>query len=293
MKERRYDNQRGASLIIAIALLLVMGIISAAFVSMVNTETFISMNQSGGQQTFFIAEGGVEFGQRSLAQNLDWYRSAVDPILIPATNLGAGSFSANINLPATMLRSQVPSGTLGTIRVYTTDRFPANGNLQIEDDITGGGEFVTYNGTGPTTFTITARGVSIGGISNGTSPHSRGDVVYPVTTLSVALVNSCTAPASFTIATHPKFLGAGTVDIEGEEISYTGSTTAGGTTTLTGVTRCQNGTASAAHNLGRPVTPMLVDTTSPDFEAEVISTGTVGLPITGNAARVVRKTVQR
>lgn len=295
MRKRFYENQRGASLLIAIAVILVMGIVMAAFVSLVSTEGYTSMNQSGGQQAFFIAEGGAEFGQRALAQNLDWYRSAIDPILIPATNLGSGAFSVSVNLPATMLRAQVPTAFIGNIQVYTTSRFPNAGWLQIEDDITGGGEFVTYNGIGANTFNITGRGVTVGGVASVASPHSRGDRIYPVTTISGGALNvsSCTTPTTFVIVAHNKFLNAGTLDVEGEEISYTGMNTAGGFTTLTGVTRCQNGTPSAAHASGKPVTPMLVDITSPDFEAEVLSTGTVGLPVTGNAARVIRKTVQR
>jgi hypothetical protein len=87
---------------------------------------------------------------------------------------------------------------------------------------------------------------------------------------------------------HSKFLDAGTLDIEGEEFSYAGSSTSGGNLVLTGVQRCQNGTASAGHNVGVPVTPMLVDGVLPDAEAEISSTGTVD-----NAVRAERKTLQR
>lgn len=309
MKERRFDNQRGASLIVAIAFLLVMGIISAAFVSMVNTETFISMNQSGGQQTFFIAEGGVEFGQRLLAQNLDWYRSTIDPILVPATNLGAGAFSVSLNLPATMLRNTM-TAAVATMTAYTTQRFPfacptLPGGLcylQIEDDVTATGEFVQYGGIVGNTFTGLLRGRTVGTVASAASAHDRGDRVYPVTTLLTPLTNNaaCPVPNPFQITANSKFLTAGTISIydnsvaaQQEEITYTGSTTAGNVMTLTGVARCQNGTGPFTLNAGSPVTPILVDAASPDFEAEITSTGTVGLPITGNAARVVRKTVQR
>ena len=75
-----------------------------------------------------------------------------------------------------------------------------------------------------------------------------------------------------------------------EEITYAGSSNNGVVTTLTGVQRCQNGTAAATVNAGDPVTPINVDNPPvfPDFEVETASTGTVG-----SAVRAVKKTVQR
>lgn len=297
-------TERGIALIAAVFLIVVFGFLGVTVVSLVGTQGFSAMNEVKSDQAFFVAEGGTEFSQRFLAQNLQWYRSTVDPILIPATNLGAGSFNVSVNLPATMLRRRIPPG-LAPISVYTAARFPSSGFLQIEDDmnpVTGAGEFISYNGiVGGNTFNVTGRGLTIGGVSSVSDAgdtHARGHHVYPVTTLEMpapatGLLNNCTPLASITLASHPKFLGAGTIDIEGEEIGYTGLTVTGGTMTLTGVTRCQNGTASAAHNNGSPVTPLLAEGTLPDFEAEIISTGTVSLAAVGNAARSVRKTVQR
>jgi hypothetical protein len=53
-----------------------------------------------------------------------------------------------------------------------------------------------------------------------------------------------------------------------------------------------NGTSSA-HALWVPVIPVLIDGTAPDFEALLVSTGTVGGAPFGSAARVVQETVQR
>lgn len=286
-------TEQGIALIAAIFFVVVFGFIGVAVVSLVNTQGFSAMNEVKSDQAFFIAEGGAELAQFGLAQNLDWYRSAVDPISIPATGLGAGNFNLSVNLPATMLRN-VLSAAAAAMTVYTTDRFPASGFLQVEDDITATAEFVQYTGIAGNTFTGLTRGRTIGTVPSVASPHDRRDRVYPVTFLGAGgLGNSCSVPASFTITAHPKFLNAGTIDIEGEEISYSGATTVGGVTTLTGVLRCRNGTPSAAHLSGQPVTPLLVDGTVPNFEAEVLSNGTVGFASMGNAARVVRKTVQR
>jgi len=284
--------ERGIALIAAVFLIVVFGFLGLTIVSLVSTQGFSAMNEVKSDQAFFIAEGGGEYAQRRLAENLDWYRSTVDPILIPATNLGAGAFNVSVNLPATMLRMRIPSAaSTAPIQVYTTARFPTSGVLQVEDDISTG-EFIRYTGISGNTFTGITRDDTVGGVSGVANNHDRAERVYPVTTLATALANNCTSLASISLAAHPKFLSAGTIDIQGEEISYTGSSISGGTLTLIGVSRCQNGTVSAAHVVGVPVTPILVDMAGPDFQAELISTGTVSL-ISGNAARIVRKTVER
>jgi hypothetical protein len=104
----------------------------------------------------------------------------------------------------------------------------------------------------------------------------------------LSAVSCGSIPVPFRIAYHPKFLSAGTLDIEGEEISYTGSTAAAGNMTLTGVTRCAGLLGPLAHATGRPVTPVLVGGDSADYQVEIASTGTVGSTI-----RYARKTVQR
>jgi len=295
--------ERGASLIAAIFLIVIVGFFGAISVSLVGTQSSSALTETQSSQALYITEGGLEFAQRSFAQNLDFYRSAVDPIVIPATNLGNGSFVVNASLPATLLRTRIPTAASpNPIRVYTTARFPVTGFLQIEDDITGSAEFVQYTGIAADTFTGIIRDAPIGGVSGTASPHERASRVYPVTTLLTALANlgsPCvpTPSVAFTIAAHPKFLPAGTLTMDdainpAEEIGYTGSTSAGGVMTLTGVVRCLNLTSSA-HALGSPVTPILVDGANPDYEVNVMSTGTVGSVGLGSAVRVVRKTIQR
>jgi len=44
-----------------------------------------------------------------MAQDIDWYRSTVDPITRPLQNFGQGSFTVQTNLPATLLRAYAGS----------------------------------------------------------------------------------------------------------------------------------------------------------------------------------------
>lgn len=293
-------RQRGAFLIIAaVFMLIVLAFLGVVFLTTFTTSTSTALNEVQATRAFAVAEGGQAFHQRDLALNLDWYRSTADPLLTTTGKaLGSGFFDADTSLPATLLRTRMCDPALPScipppaIRVYTTNRFPTAGFLQVEDDITGSAEFVRYTGIAADTFTGVTRNIAIGGISGTAGSHARGSRVYPVTTLVGAMPGTCATILALQVAAHTKFLGGGTLDVEGEEISYAGSSSAGGILTLHGVQRCQNGScvcpAAPAHAAGVPVTPLLVEGTSPDFEAEVVSTGTVS-----NAVRATRKSAQR
>jgi len=306
--QNRALNQKGVSLIAAVFIIVVLAFMGVVFISFVNTSSFTAINDLQSMQAFSLAEGGVEYAQYALAQNLDWYRSANDPMPAPPSapqNLGAGSFTVTVNLPVTMLSRRLLSTEINTISVYSTDRFPTSGTLQIDDDAgLGNGEFVQYTGKTAKTFTGgLVRGVTYvgGALGQGATTYNRGARVYPVVFLSgTNLTNNCnTIPNPFLITATTnttKFLSAGTISVYdrttlvNEEITYTGSSIASGVMTLTGVRRCQNGTPAATTNTGDPVTPINVDVpaSSPDYEAEIISQG-----IVGSAVRVAKKTVQR
>lgn len=294
-------RQCGAFLILAaVFMLIVLAFLGVVFLTTFSTSTSTSLNEIQSTRAFAVSEGGQEFHQRDLALNLNWYLSTTDPLLTTTGKaLGPGSFTATTTLPATLLRTRMCNPALPpcipppAIRAYSTNRFPAAGFLQIEDDIAGGAEFVQYTGIAGDTFTGISRNVTIGLVSGAAGAHARGSRVYPVTTLLDAMPNTCTTILALRIAAHPKFLGGGTLDVEGEEITYAASSSAAGVLTLRAVQRCQNGTCASCtpaptHAIGVPVTPLLVDGASPDFEAEIDSAGTVS-----GGARNTRKTAQR
>ena len=292
-------SQKGFLMIVAIVLLVVIAFLAVMLSSLVAGNAISGASHFGSMQALYQADSGLEFEQRRWAQNLDWYRSATDPNPNSAITqaLATGSFTVNTNLPATLLNSRLLANSAAPITAYTTNRFPSNGILQIEEDLTLNAEFVSYTGISGNTFTGVTRRVTVGtvasSVSSLTTPHDRSDMVYPVTTLVDPLTASCTPPASFRIAANSKFLSAGTLDIEGEEISYSGSSVTGGNMTLTGVQRCLDTIPPAvpvpiAHNVGQPVTPVLSNGTSASYQVEMIATGTMGSNI-----RYARKTSQR
>ena len=276
-------NQKGVSIVAVVATMLILSVMGVTLISLVTTGSDISINQLQSEKAFNIAQGGVEFESRSLATNLDWYTSPTDPIAPTTKTLGDGPFTVATNLPATMLSKKLKAADT-TAFVYTTDRFPGSGFLQVDN------EFIQYGGTTVTSFTGLSRGFTIGAVASVAADHQRGSSVYPVSTLLQAggLPADCVS-ATFTITSNSKLLSAGTLNIEGEEISYGGSSASGGTTTLRGVQRCLGTITNMAHASSVPVTPIRVGGDTASYQAEIVSTGSVGT----SAVRVGRKTIQR
>ena len=291
----RHVRQGGFLMIVALIMIVVLVFMAIALGAMLGSSTLASGNHVGSVQALFQAESGLEFEQRRWAQNLEWYRSTSDPnpSVAVAQTLGSGTFTVSSNLPATMLDRGLSAGAT-TINVYTTSRFPSSGILQIDDDLTAGAEFVRYTGVTGTAFTGVTRGQSVGSVlaplPGVGSVHLRSDRVYPVTLLQADLLPGCAPMVSILVDANSKFLSAGKIDIEGEEISYTSSLTTGGTMTLNGITRCLAGTTTPVTLFagGRPVTPVLVGGQSASYQVEMISTGVQGANV-----RFARRTIQR
>jgi len=270
-------TQRGFLSIVALLLMVVLVTMAVALAYMVGGSALTAAARSASMQALFLAESGLEYEQLRWARNLNWYRSASDPNpAAPAAQaLGSGSFTASATLPATMLRTQLSAaGT--TINAYTTDRFPASGILQIDDDLASGGELVRYTGIAGASFTGLARAQGVGSVTSVAGAHARSSIVYPVTILRTPMPASCAPLASIQVDAHGKFLGAGVLDIEGEEVAYGGSSTSGATMTLTGITRCLGAVTSVAHAVGQPVTPLLQGGDSGSYQVEAAATGTAG-----------------
>ncbi|HKB63416.1 MAG TPA: hypothetical protein VKD03_11140 [Burkholderiales bacterium] len=314
----RRRHQRGFLLIAAIVLLVVASALAVTIALIAGTSAGSAADNLQSGQALFLAESGMEYERRCLAQNLDWYQSTTDPIAPNATGtcatatttqtLGSGTFTAYANVPATMLRKRIPDNTsTADICAYTIDRFPASGKIQIDDDIAVSGEFVRYGAVNPSSatcgnrpaFTGIVRGDSVGTVLSTAAAHARGSNVYPVTQLITALTSTActTIPNPFQITDNSKFLSAGTIVLDDgpglnhEEIAYTGSSRSAGVMTLTGVSRCQDtggvgpGVTWAA---GQPVTALLEGSLTASDEAEIVSAGA-----TGAANRTIHETVQR
>ncbi len=281
--------QSGYLSIVVLLMIVILAALAIATGYLIGNSSLSSGVHLGSMQAFFLAESGLESENLRWAQNLNWYRSTTDPnpTAPVAQPLGAGAYTVGSNLPATMLKTQLTVAG-NTMNVYTTGRFPASGILQVDDDLTSSGELVRYAGVAGNSFTGVTRAQTVGTVTSVASAHDRSSTVYPVTILRTALAANCNPLGSIQVDANSKFLGAGTLDIEGEEIGYSGSSTLGGTMTLTGITRCLGLTTLVGHAVGQPVTPVLIGDDSADYQVEMVSTGTVRTNV-----RYARRTIQR
>jgi type II secretory pathway pseudopilin PulG len=300
----RRVRQSGFLLIAAIVLVVVASMLAVTIAMIAASSGSSATDNLQSGQALFLADSGVEFEARRMAQNVDWYRSSTDPTTSSgAQSLGAGTFTTSSNLPATKLRRRVV-GASTAVCVYTVDRFPTAGTIQIDDDVSTTAEFVSYTGTTASSaacgnlpaFTGIGRGASVGGVATVAQDHSRDDIAYPVTTLIDPLAASatCVAPATLRITDNTKFLNGGTISLDdgtnAEDISYTSSSRAGGVMTLRGLTRllgvgCTNWLA------GAPVRPQLANSTggsANDSEALASAVGNVG-----STQRTMNRVLQR
>ena len=292
-------GQGGFLLVAGIVLLVVVAALVATMASIAASSGGAATDNLQSGQALFLAGSGLEFETRRIAQNLDWYRSSTDPTAASGPQaLGQGTFTSSSNFPATKLRRRLLSGASGlgaVICVYTVDRFPSSGTLQIGDDIAAGagGEFVTYTATTASSascnnlpaFINLTRGVLIAGTGVAAVDHARNDIAYAVTTLldNLAASGTCVAPATLRINDNSKFLNSGTISLDdgganSEDISYANSSRAGGVMTLTGLSRLL-GAGCPAWLAGVPVRPQLANSTggsTHDNETLASASGSVG-----------------
>jgi len=292
--QRERGGQRGVSLLAAVFIIVILAFMGVMFVSLITTSSLTAINDMQSMQAFFVAESGVEFEQMTLALNLDWYRSTIDPITVPTTLLSSGSFTVSTYLPGTELRTQVSPSSTSALRVYSVDLYPTTGSglcLRIDN------EFISYTGVGTTNVLCSGQPPCFTGISRGAGAcfgggtqelHKRGTAVYPASTLQTIMPANCNDMASLTITANTKFLSAGTLDIEQEEVSYAGSSTSGALLTLTGIRRCLGNTQNVSHATGAEVTPVLVGGDTASYQAEISASGSVGAAVRG-----LKKTIER
>ncbi len=153
-------NQKGASIIAVIAIMLILAVMGAALVSLVTTGSDVSVNQLQSEQALYIAEGGLEFAEETNNfPNFD----------VASTNLGNGSFT--VTVPT--LSADITAATTGPITVFSTDGFIPNpgdatnywimlcgvtGTPRLDLTASSTCEKMSFSGKTATTFTGGTRG---------------------------------------------------------------------------------------------------------------------------------------
>jgi Tfp pilus assembly protein PilX/predicted membrane protein len=125
-------NQRGVSLITVVILILVLGMVSAAMVSMVNTESLIALHQGESAEALYVAQAGVE---KALYQ----FETGTNCASLNAVNtLAAGkSFTTTgtlFNTPAPTVLSANITNIDTTIPLVSAAGYAPHGRVRIENE---------------------------------------------------------------------------------------------------------------------------------------------------------------
>ena len=251
------SNQKGASIIAVIAIMLILAVMGAALVSLVTTGSDISVNQLQSEQALNVAEGGKEY----ILANGTFPNYSTQGVTIPLGGTGSTVSNFKVDTPAYLSPPGIDN-IVTTIPVNSTANFPVPGRIVIDSEV------IAYTGTDATpSFTGATRGA--GGTT--AAAHASDNAVYPVTTLSAD--PGTTNPTSITVTSTVGYLIPGVIKIDEEYIYCTG-TNAPATTQFTGCARGYQGSTIDTHPIGRNV-----------FQYVITSTGTVG-----SAQRVLKNT---
>jgi len=242
---RLINSSQGVSLIVALFIIVILAFMGAMFVTMINNTSLTSVNDLQSTQSLYVAHGGLEY----ILENGTFPNYSMGGA---TKSLGAGNFV--ISTPAYLTAALNIGNT--TINVNSTSGF-YTGSAAMPGWVVIDADTMSYTGSTANTFT---------GAANITAVHASGNAVYPVASLTTALVNNCTSPVNIqTSYVSSNFLIPGILTI-GTELFYCTGSTIGTPGSFSNCTRCYQGSSSAAHAVA----------TGNVFQYVVKSTGSVG-----------------
>jgi hypothetical protein len=180
-------NEKGVTVIAAVATLMILSLMGTVVVSLVGIENYSALHDAQSLQAQWIAEAGI---QRALTyMSREGGNCTTISGQAPFTNvtLGRGTFTVTAtryNPTATSLSADITAAET-TITVGSTTGYAPRGRIAIDS------ELIAYTGTTATTFTGAKRGVDD---PSGTSAaaHTSGAAVsqYQCTLSSTGTVAS-------------------------------------------------------------------------------------------------------
>lgn len=144
-------NQRGVTVIAAVATLLVLSLVGTVVVSLVGIENYSALHQAQTLEAHWIAEAGIQRGLTYMSRE-NGNCTAITGGSWTDVTLGRGTFTvmATRYISSTTLPANITAGD-ATIRVWSTTNFhspgpvyASRGRIAIES------ELIDYTGTGTT-----------------------------------------------------------------------------------------------------------------------------------------------
>jgi hypothetical protein len=134
MTMRTLGNEKGVSLIMAVATLLILSLMAVVLISLVGTETFSALNQTQSLQTFDIAETGAHRAITYLGLEAGDCTAITDASQFTNVAMGRGTFTVtadHYNPTSTTLSANITDKTKN-ISVGSTDDFAPHGRIHIK-----------------------------------------------------------------------------------------------------------------------------------------------------------------
>ncbi|MFQ5847806.1 MAG: hypothetical protein ACE5IQ_09100 [Candidatus Methylomirabilales bacterium] len=169
MTMRPLTNEKGVTLIAAVATLLILSLMGTVVVSLVGTESYSAIHQGQSLDAYWLAEAGAHRALTYLSREDGNCTAITGAANFTNVALGGGTFTVTAtryNPSPTSLTADITAAST-TITVGDTTGFAPRGRVAI------GSELIDYTGTTATTFTGARRGMD----ATTAAAHSTGAAV--------------------------------------------------------------------------------------------------------------------
>lgn len=155
MTQKPLTNEKGVTVIAAVATLMVLSLMGTVVVSLVGIENYSALHQAQTVEAHWIAEAGIQRALTYMSRENGNCTTITGQAPFTNVTLGRGTFTVTAtryNPSPTSLSSDIPAAST-TITVGSTAGFAPRGRIAIDS------ELIAYTGTTATTFTGAKRGM--------------------------------------------------------------------------------------------------------------------------------------
>jgi len=181
-------NEKGVTVIAAVATLMVLSLMGTVVVSLVGIENYSALHQAQTLEAHWIAEAGIQRALTYLSREDGSCSAITGAAAFTNVSLGRGTFTVTATryLPSPTTLSANITNTDTTITVGSTTGYAPRGRIAIDS------ELIAYTGTTATTFTGAKRGM------DGTTAvaHTAGPAMW-VSQLQCTISSTGTVSAGF------------------------------------------------------------------------------------------------
>lgn len=184
MTMKHMRNEKGVTVVAAVATLMVLSLMGTVVVSLVGIENYSALHQAQTLEAYWIAEAGVQRALTYMSREDGSCTAITGAAQFTNVMLGRGTFTVTAirYLPSPTTLSANITNTDTTITVGDTTGYAPRGRIAIDS------ELIAYTGTTATTFTGAKRGMD----GTTAAAHSSGATVsqYQCTISSTGTVSA-------------------------------------------------------------------------------------------------------